>query len=1604
MSTGKCGTPACDLKNYDQCKISEDANNVCVISGTNSNDGATCTASGQESYLYDEGVCTSRFLDQSHCEEKYGCKWDYIPLTDSPLNMGCMRVDGNSHSCQNEGDLSRYSLKSKKTFGCDEEHCIYGAEKKTRENGVCVGVEDVNDPSCITLRNDTCMVNESCVWVSKDEAHCGYHRNIENYLHDSGGNINIPNDLIDGDDPCLRIKNPGREECEEQGCIWDIYGNRKVSNIYNDPTSTDVNENYYDINTSGLCIIPNKEACMNNFCYKESGTESPNYKLPDGICEYDGSVGCQHLSHGIVTERTPGLIDYRSWLPDSIEKTRNFHDSSGHNLALNRLLGAKYKNINESSGEPSYKKSRLLLEMNEIVKKNCELNLNYPGTHEDEGFPFDEMENKYDINTGTCKNGSSPSTSSINLDTKCSDKAFYHKDIGSENYAGVNSCEFTAPDTALLTAVIAVAQKNIVCRNLYYDLIEKIKEAIRVPTATTRPTNLQALFLLIDGVYTVNAVITLVPEGTILPAIGTSMGVGGLSLSWSTTRTTPTATSRPNQMTDTILLDLITRLTAGGISVNEYLNVLSRYLAGFITINNNSENCIVFDSSEFGRPGCHGCSAAAAAADKTAYAVDYPIVNDYVDITLSHQAVDIGAMRVKDMVYRKGKAVVTVQNLDSDGVSVTNTPLTSAPTLMFDNTPLDYLSGVGIDDTTIINYIGGIAEFEIDDVEPGCFPNDDGSESSKTHLIISNEFGDPINGWNVKEIRLKDVPMDIYFEQNINGLFKINDLISIEDSGSNITTDDNKSIVRLFNENNITETGADGKQYQKITGVDHVIKMITVENAKRRGPIFKGRADLEALHHGIITLRDTTTLGVVASSPAVADTEYYNDMITSSTAPTLISDTNSLYDITALLEVAVGGHAMKSGDLKDWRINYIHGGTTYKEGIIDEFTKDTTTYTIKIKAKTALGGGYLTADETGSIHILSFRPPHIYDYLKKPLAKTDSPYDIDVTLYSRNGIAFIAPTCTETASPSVVADREACAAVTALGDDTVCVAVQRTDNSPACTYTAAAAVLPTPSDFNTKQKCDFNNGKWGTYTCISGSTNKVRGADLCERTGFEFLDESNVCIKGINDDASYCSNKTTNGDTTPWDDNSSLKNPCGVCQFVETNNIQSCEPLKRNKCTEKNKSECDASNSCEYYFDNMGGELVVGSDGTSTRVTKAEFTCGDGPVGTTNSCVNNPNRNTLSRCEGSDDDLSGCEWKCPYFEQNIPGYEFSLFNGGSVVNTLTNDVDGIYYNPDDIQVECAEGWIPSSTNVTKAQCVVNIDENSNELHPGALGFVGCIKTLMCKNTEYTLGIVNDLMSSNPGSVPDIFKRNGLLDPQKIPLSDGSFKCPEPSSLIGSADNVEGWSVDACCVNTGLCTGNTNMNENVTCPSGQEIKKLYYEGSDELSSIIGNNASVCCIAPTEPTITVPLDGDYAELIGDTGSTISDEFRIKFIDDIVKILNESTNITVAITADMIEILDIEDGSVIVTFKIKKNTSGEVVLKEQISKTLLAGTQFTNTGLSMKGIATFKVYDPRAKYLYYSEKYKTGITLGELVIGVFVTFSLCFFCLVVLGMLFK
>ena len=344
-----------------------------------------------------------------------------------------------------------------------------------------------------------------------------------------------------------------------------------------------------------------------------------------------------------------------------------------------------------------------------------------------------------------------------------------------------------------------------------------------------------------------------------------------------------------------------------------------------------------------------------------------------------------------------------------------------------------------------------------------------------------------------------------------------------------------------------------------------------------------------------------------------------------------------------------------------------------------------------------------------------------------------------------------------------------------------------------------------------------------------------------------------------------------------------------------------------------------------------------------------------------------------------------------------------------VPERTTNNDTNKYYSPSDFSITCADGWNAAAGKSVRAECIPYEGGDGMENHTSRIELIGCEKKITCKGNTMDGQPLNPtyLNSLSIDDVPNIFitgvDENRVIDPTKLPDQNGDFVCPLPQTL--KSTNEEGWDAETCCHNVGLCKDNDDNTVDVNCGPDQVHKLTYYTGSDVLQPMIGRTPEACCEAPTEPTITVPLDADYATLAGDEGSITREEFELNFKNDIVDLLNAPDSaVDVTVTAEMITILYVGEGSVVVTFKIYKDAEGKTVLPEQISKTIQAGTQFQRLNTVANAMPNFKKFDPKSKFLYYSDYYKRGITHEEAAISIIGFFFVCFLCLVTIGMVFK
>ena len=394
-----CKAPNCNLKDFYGCSNSL---TFCDIMGDDVSSDATCLPKGDDTGIYhrDEESCNiphTSSSPQKECEEIIGCEWGYpsVSVEGSLLEKSCvpMKRDGSSatkeYTCGISGaqggrvsvfstneNIARHLLTEKDTFGCPAGDCEYTPMKKIRESGTCSGtVSALFDEEGVTCETQTSLnecLRYGCDWDPKDEAYCGKKR----ILTDQNGEQRNRR--------CKKITNPSEESCNYWGCIWDINGDRTGDEGVD-----------YDKNTSGLCIDPDKNGCMNNFCSKNTmplGGGLRNSFHPDGVCEYNPELDdqlCSPSLRKIINYRTPGLMEIPEGNSvDEIEEIGN----------VKIMIANKEKeiNINYPDDNDNTKRNKLNEYVDDLYRKVCEVR----GEFNEETKSFSK--NTYDYGKREC--------------------------------------------------------------------------------------------------------------------------------------------------------------------------------------------------------------------------------------------------------------------------------------------------------------------------------------------------------------------------------------------------------------------------------------------------------------------------------------------------------------------------------------------------------------------------------------------------------------------------------------------------------------------------------------------------------------------------------------------------------------------------------------------------------------------------------------------------------------------------------------------------------------------------------------------------------------------------------------------------------------------------------------------------------------------------------------------------------------------------------------------------------------------------------------------------------------------------------------------------
>jgi len=207
--------------------------------------------------------------------------------------------------------------------------------------------------------------------------------------------------------------------------------------------------------------------------------------------------------------------------------------------------------------------------------------------------------------------------------------------------------------------------------------------------------------------------------------------------------------------------------------------------------------------------------------------------------------------------------------------------------------------------------------------------------------------------------------------------------------------------------------------------------------------------------------------------------------------------------------------------------------------------------------------------------------------------------------------------------------------------------------------------------------------------------------------------------------------------------------------------------------------------------------------------------------------------------------------------------------------------------------------------------------------------------------------------------------------------------------------IKGNTSEQCCIITGMCSGNTNFNENVTCPDnttviqgkegttvddccendvkcrGNENINLNYNCPEPMipvydsNNVYGNTKEICCRYPEEKHVTeinpisedetikatLIFNGLFYESVGEEKSEKRLIFINNFKQDLVDILNKEEKISILL--EQIIVKDIYQGSIMIDFEIVPHSvTGLSISKDYFSYLLSKKTYFPIIDLHTNG----------------------------------------------------
>jgi hypothetical protein len=828
------------------------------------------------------------------------------------------------------------------------------------------------------------------------------------------------------------------------------------------------------------------------------------------------------------------------------------------------------------------------------------------------------------------------------------------------------------------------------------------------------------------------------------------------------------------------------------------------------------------------------------------------------------------------------------------------------------------------------------------------------NEWDNNAVLIKDVNNNLISGdYEVENKRLKNIEAEIFFENDISGLYKEGDIISIDDEDDNPITSEAIKI--------------NGESYSIVEDVNYKNNSITVNNIERKGVYFKGRSNFETPDETNTKCRDISSSNRVET--VTGDYCVPQNPVTEQAFRDDTSFGNLLHQTNK--------------SCNDEHANYSIPLKISKCGVGE------------YEINNLIGDGSILQSATGNEYNITIRDSSDIDITENSLKHWTIYYLTSTDSFDEN---FSENSATITKNDKM-ASSQVNITIEGETEDIIPLRIEPTENSPSSKkltitsfykkYDRLQTIFPNAEQINDtavpKIICDINNGNF--YKKLQ-KTSEVDGtsiqeyinvAERCEReydtTNFvrklyEYDKHTNVCkTSSETGDSTVCETRAAAG-------NSQISDLCRfssdgtVATTLATVGIETID-----KCIGKDKSQCDEI--CEWYDDLMDED----------KGNLYSFECAAATDAPDYNCEAADNSDTCEYIDkGPPAKLKGCQFTCTYDSGRAENMGYMLSASSNPPNTI-NEVSESNFtlgticsntaNPGTISASCAGGEMLFKGCTHNLKCEGNTGITNTILLD--------IKTLC--DTEHST--VEEKLACYRDHIPPHFiSVDDILDIDLI-NDVGNYNCPSHKVLKSGAQDLTWLSVTpkneldvSCCENNAsLCP------VEFVCPEGKTIR---YEkkANDEITPVEGSTEEECCHIQEVEIITLTFSDDYEEHVG-TGIK-EEEFRAKFSTDVLTIIEnaqtgpDALNLDFSITKDNIKILTIKKGSIKVNFMVEKNNEQKTLSRFQLEKLFPLGIQFPQLSITTTTDPSIGTYDRYSGYIGGAYGYFEGLGFGITPVG--------------------